>query len=196
MKTWIAKKLIDRSIDDNRPVPEWVDRLIATNPLLRQYQVEQQDLVAQLRSDAPGWLVESSPAPTTISTATAPIATKNRVGLVAMAVAACALLAIVWFANRPADAPQPVVDAPAPEPFKPEDVDRAVRRGRRMVDQVSLGLNDYAALAAYANPNELGRKTREYVQEAGSVYGRGLAVLNRAGSERTGNQQPDSDRIR
>lgn len=183
MKTWIAKKLIDRSIDDNRPVPEWVDRLIESNPLLRQYQVEQQSLVARLREDAPGWVVESScAAPASISNAPDPVASKNRTSQVALAVAACALLAVAWFMNRPAEVPQPVVDAP-PKPFKSEDVERFVDRGQRMADHVSLGVSDYAAFASYANPNELGRKTREYVREAGSVYGRGLAVLNRAAGE-------------
>ena len=60
MKIWIAKRLIDRAVDDNKDIPAWITRLMERDENLRAYEASQRALVNRLRSDSSGWVLKSS----------------------------------------------------------------------------------------------------------------------------------------
>jgi hypothetical protein len=56
----IAKWFISRSIDENRPIPDWLARWVDRNHDLKQFELQSRQLGHRLKSDAPGWIASQA----------------------------------------------------------------------------------------------------------------------------------------
>ncbi len=172
MKRWLAQTLIKMSLDDDRPVPQWVEEYAEKNPDLIQMRDEQDDLIAQLRADAADWKSNCAPP------APPSNARRSSFSTVALAIAAVALLAVGLRLGLPPQTAPPQQNVAA---FEVDDVRDALDRSERTARKLNGHVAKMTDSLPVATPAELGRMTREYVQEAGSVFGRSLAMLDRAG---------------
>ena len=179
MKKWIAKRLIDRAVDDNQSVPGWVARQMERDDNLRAYETSQRAVVDRLRSDAHAWVLKSS-NDASVAGGTPQVVQQPRfstVSIVALTTALCLLVAAARWLSRPEpDSGQTIAqDVPA-EPFKVQDVPAEMVQSQTPEEPL-IGFEDYAAIVADNRPADLGRLTGDYVRRAGSVYGRSLAIL-------------------
>lgn len=180
MRIWIAKLLIDRAIDDSRDTPAWVQRLLAEDSRLRDYEQSQREVVRRLRSDAEGWVLKSSEA---IPHRLAPRQGSKRARVsrgeaIVMMTAACVLVASLLWLTQPEPRTPPLAEKKTKR-FERPDVERFFADGRNTAETLVVGFDQYAAILPATSPTKISRLTRKYVQEAGSVYGRSLALLDR-----------------
>jgi hypothetical protein len=180
MKIWIAKRLIDRAVDDNKDIPAWITRLMERDENLRAYEASQRALVNRLRSDSSGWVLKSS-IDASVAGGTPQVVKQPRFSaatIAALTTALCLLVAAaLWFGQSEPDNGGTVAGDVPVEPLESEDVREGLGHDGQTFEEPSIGFEDYAAIVADNRPADLGRLTSNYVRQAGSVYGRGLAML-------------------
>ena len=180
MKMWIAKRLIDRAVDDNRDVPAWIARQMERDDTLRAYEASQRAVADRLRSDSYGWVLKSS-NDASVAGGTPQVVKQPRfstASIAALTTALCLLVAAaLWFGQSEPDNGGTVAEDVPVQPFESEDIREGLAHDGQTSEEPSIGFEDYAAIVADNRPSDLGRLTSNYVRQAGSVYGRGLAML-------------------
>lgn len=204
MKRLFAKHVIAKSIDARQDFPAWVKRAIENDAQLASFAKQQAQLMDALRADAGDWAdaVYASHAVTGESAAKVAASEQTIVRRVPMisstpvshrtrwqrslpaivTVVSCCVLAVVawkvWPVDRVAKVETPS-DSVAPESvaFELDDVRNAVARSRETFLKLSNDSRQLAELIPEERP-KFGKLTREYVQQAGSIYGRSLVMLN------------------
>ncbi|MFK7820149.1 MAG: hypothetical protein AB8G99_15615 [Planctomycetaceae bacterium] len=182
MKQMIAKYLITRAIDDGRALPNWLERVVNADLRLQQYESEQRQLITRLRSESNAWAIARKPA-TQVEPNKAPAHnTTSKWAAAALAVCACSLLgAAMYFGSQPTTLPGPVAEATTPKPFEPEDVNKTLLVGREWLGGIATDFDRFSNIVPPSTPDEIGKLTKDYVQEAGTIFGRGLALLDQSG---------------
>jgi hypothetical protein len=178
MKQMIAKYLINKAIDDGRELPNWLKRMADADPTLAAYESAQRELISRLRSDSNAWAVATKPA-TAICSERTPTADRSTWTVAILATCACVLIgAMLYFGSR--ENPQ-VANQDPHDSVEPKDLEDLFNRRKELFGPVPNGPDSYSDILPVSSPDELGELTRNYVQEAGSVYGRGLALLDQGG---------------
>lgn len=189
MKRFIAKHLIVKAIDAGSVFPAWVVRYMANDVELTRFANDQRQLVSRLRGEAKAWIdarAESgvNPAPShSVATQSAsanreqPLPRHRSLAMVTMAV--CLVGGVVFMWNR--GSTQPVPGPVGPEPtaaFEMENVQEAFERSERAINKIVVHANDLATAVGPEERPLIGKLTREYVERAGSIYGKSLVMLN------------------
>ena len=207
MRKLIARWLINSAIDDNRThkLPGWVAKLVLRDGQMAQDIEQQQQLADALKNDATVWVEahniklnanlaavpgdapvaseksvsHQSAARDAVRLRTSPVETGSRLMRWSTVTAAvCVLIAAVsiFSSGTPTEPPSGTGTA-----FKVEEVREALSRSENLVRKLTNEAQELAVTAPVKRPAELGKLTTKYVEEAGSFFGRGLAVLNDGG---------------
>ncbi len=176
MKRWLAEILINRSLDDRTALPNWVASLIAQDSGLRRFYEEQEDLIAQLQADAATY---SASKTSSIPFAATQASGRRRYAALVVGTAIAAVITISVLLN-----PTPVSELKITqrEPvLEVSELQAAMHRSEETAQKLTDHVNDMTTEFSATKPKDIGRMTRGYVREAGSIFGRSLAMLDRAG---------------
>jgi len=181
VKRWLAQILINRSLDDGTALPNWVTSLIARDAGLRRSYEEQEDLIAQLQADA-----ATCPAAETTSipfaATQAPGRARHAAVVVGTAIAAVITISVLLNPSQ-VDEPRITKRDPGVEAseLQASELQAALQRSEETAQKLTNHVNDVTTEFSATRPKDIGRMARGYVQEAGSIFGRSLAMLDRAG---------------
>lgn len=182
MKHWLARILINRSLDDGTALPDWVADLLTRDARLRHFYAEQEDVVAQLQADAATFSTQN---PTAVRFAARQPRSRAAYSALVVSTALAAVIAIsVSLDGSPDEGPK-IVDAAPSElvpSFEVGELQNAIDRSGQTAGKLTAHVDDVATDFSSTTPKDIGRLTREYVQDAGAIFGRSLAMLDQAGS--------------
>lgn len=175
MKRWLAKLLINRSVDSGNKLPAWVDRLIVSDQSLRAHFESMQAMVDQLRTDSKIFFEPNSQPARPPAT----IAKSRKKGFaVTIAIAAVMLLAAVLWKIRPgtiSDDSTIVKRMPAATDI--ELVEVAIAQPRKLADRLVASASSLAQRTPKMSRPNVADFTTKPIQQAGRKFGRILAVL-------------------
>jgi hypothetical protein len=189
MYGWIARWFVSRSIDEGRAVPAWVARRMERDEALRQFDLASRRMIQRLQDDAPQWLAtRADPQWFSAPSEKAGRVSTRAVGWSAVVAIATGLLLTVTLWRNPSDsgdAPTPDLAARAPEivsldlqPLR----DRMIR-GRQLIDRLTSDARELSPGVVLPQPSQAVALTAQRARDAGTLFGRSLAILDRAARE-------------
>lgn len=185
MRSWIARWLIDRAIDDDREPPAWVCRLIERDAELREYARGAKRTVRMLRGDAEEWVTGtgSRSGETHASRRSSlPVSASRSLRVAVLLAAAVLIAATIGFLsiNQPRQ-DRTIVDGPvAPS-------------GGLSDEALSQTTRELAELLADRPGARIASMTVKPAEAAGRFVGRSLAMLDRSLEQERGRLRSDAE---
>lgn len=191
MHGWIARWFVSRSIDEGRAVPSWVARRMERDETLRQFDLASRRMIQRLQDDAPQWM--STRADQQWFNArfdrTGSLARTRAVGWWAAPAIATGLLLTVALRPNPPDSgglPTPDLAQHAPEtvPLDFQHLRDRMISGRQLIDRFTADARELSEAVVLPQPSQAVALTARRAIDAGSLFGRSLAILDRAAREK------------